>query len=163
MAITKEKKQAITERVSQILDGAETVVFVNFHGLEINDEQGMRAKLKEEGVGYYVAKKTLVKRALAEKNVAGEMPELNGELAIAYSEDQVAPAREVQEFAKTHKDQVSIMGGIFEGEYKNAAAMQEIAAIPGMQELRGMFANVINSPIQGFAIVLSQIAEKKEA
>lgn len=163
MAISKDKKKEITQRVSQIVDDAETVVFVNFHGLPINDEQGMRAKLKEEGVGYYVAKKTLVRRALADKSVEGVLPALDGELAIAYSSDQVAPARGVQEFAKDHKEQVAIMGGIFDGKYKDAAQMQEIASIPGMQELRGMFANVINSPIQGLVIALNQIAEKKEA
>ena len=163
MAISRQKKEEVTQRVSDIVSDAETVVFVNFHKLPIADEQGMRATLKEEGVGYYVAKKTLVKRALEGSDTKGELPALEGELAIAYSTDQVAPAREVQEFAKKHKEQVTILGGIFDGEYKDATAMREIAAIPGMQQLRGMFANVINSPVQGLVMALDQIAKKKEA
>ena len=162
MAVTKEKKQEITKKVNDILANSESVVFVNFHKLPIGDEQAMRNKLKDEGVGYYVARKTLVRRALADTTVAGDLPELEGELAIAYSADAVAPAREVQEFAKAHKEQVAIMGGIFEGAYKSGDEMRVIAAIPGMQTLRGMFVNVINSPIQGLAVALNAIAEKKE-
>lgn len=162
MAITKQKKVEIVEKLGGILNDAQSVVFVRFHGYSIVDEHALRNKLKEEGVGYYVAKKTLVARALDTHSYAGERPPFEGELALAYGVDAVAPAREVASFAKTSDGALSIVGGIFEGTYKSAAEMQEIASIPSLQVLRGMFVNVVNSPIQGMAIVLSEIAKKKE-
>jgi large subunit ribosomal protein L10 len=163
MAITKEKKQAISEKLDSILENAETLAFINFHGLDVVTEEKIRGTLREAGVSYYVAKKTLMKRALDKKSYKGEMPSLDGEVAIVYSDDQVAPAREAYAFAKKEEDPLTLLGGVFEGEYLDKAGITEIAAIPGQQQLYGMFANVINSPIQGLVIALNAIAEKKEA
>lgn len=162
MAITKAKKQEIVAKAENIFSDAESVVFVNFHGLSITDEQAMRNKLKDEGVNYYVAKKRLIGRALDGAKYEGERPAFEGELAVAYSQDPVAPAREVYEFVKKSDGALAIRGGVFEGVYKNAEEMTEIAKIPGLQQLRGMFVNVINSPIQGMVIALQAIADNKQ-
>jgi len=161
MAITREKKKEILGNLKDAVSGASSVVFVNFHGLSVRDTSNLRKKLRDASVSYFVAKKTLTKRALSEEKIEGEIPELEGELAIAYGEDLIAPAREVYEFQKSHKDHVSILGGIFEKSYKNKEEMLEIASIPAPQVLRGMFVNVINSPIQGLAVALNAIAEKR--
>ena len=161
MAITKEKKKDILDSVNTAVKDSTSMVFVNFHGLNVGDTTELRKKLREEGVGYVVAKKTIIKRALETSDVDGEIPPLDGELALAYGEDMIAPARGVHEFSKGHKDNISILGGIFEGKFVDQAAMMEIATIPPVPVLRGMFVNVINSPIQSFVSVLGQIAEKK--
>lgn len=163
MAITREKKAAITDKLKTILDGAATLVFVNFHGLTVGTETDIRSTLREKGVSYYVAKKTLLKRTLADKKYAGDLPELNGELAVVYGEDAVAPAREINEFVKKNKDSLSILGGVFEGAYMDQDEMMSIATIPSLQVLHGQVVNLINSPIQGFVMALDQIAQKKEA
>lgn len=160
MAITKEKKQEILSKLEGIKKSSDSIVFVSFKGLDMGNTTEMRSKLNEEGVGYYVAKKTLMKRAFADA-FEGEMPELEGEIAVAYSEDAIAPAQNIKDFASKWKEQVAIVGGVFQGVYKNQAEMTEIASIPALPVLRGMFLNVINSPIQGLAIALNQIAEKK--
>ncbi len=162
MAIKKDKKVEILNKVKSIFDKDGSTVFVNFHGLSVGDTTELRRGLRDQDVGFTVAKKTLIKRALEGVKVEGEIPSLDGEVAVAYGEDVVAPARGVYEFQKTHKDQISILGGIFEDQYKNKEEMMEIASIPGMQILRGMFVNVINSPIQGLAVALSEIAKSKE-
>lgn len=161
MAITKEKKKEIVVDLENALSSAKSVVFVNFNGLSVASVSTLRRSLRAEKVGYKVAKKTLIKRALNTEKIEGDMPEFPGALAIAYGEDLLAPAREVYEFAKKSEGKLSIIGGIFEGKYKNKEEMITIASIPGLQTLRGMFVNVINSPIQRFAIALGQIAEKK--
>lgn len=164
MAITKEKKQDIVTKVADALGSAASVVFVHFKGLSVADTSAMRKALKEEGIGYYVAKKTLVKRALAEKGYEGTLPELPGELALAWSsEDPTAAARGIYEAGKKHKDSISIMGGVYESRFLDASGMTAIATIPPLPVLRGMFVNVINSPIQGMVIALDQIAQKKTA
>ena len=162
MAITKDKKKAISEKLTNILDKAESLVFLNFHGLGVTTEEEVRGALREAGVGYYVAKKTLVKRALDAKGYKGELPELNGELALIHGDDLVAPAREINEFVKKNKEVLSIMGGVFEGRYMSASEMLEIANIPSQQTLYAQVVNIINSPIQGVVMALSEIAKNKE-
>jgi len=162
MALTKDKKAEVLANIEQALDEAASVVFVHAKGLPVAETQAMRNKLREEDVRYYVAKKTLIKRALDAKGYEGEQPALEGELSLVWGEDLVTPAREVQEFVQSTKDKVAIVGGIFEGRYMSAAEMTEIASIPGMLTLRAQFVNVINSPIQGLVMSLDQIAKKKD-
>lgn len=162
MAITKAKKEEILSKLDTIKKNSETLVFVGFNGLSVGDSTLMRRQLRGEGVGYFVAKKTLIRRALT-GTYAGEIPALEGEVAVAYSTDMIVPAQQVREFEKKFKDHVAILGGVFEGAYKTKEEMTEIASIPSMQVLRGMFVNVINSPIQGLVLGLSAIAERKNA
>ena len=163
MAITKEKKEKVCKKIESIVKDFPTVVFVNFHGLNVTDTTQLKSSLREEDSFYTVTKKTLAKRILQDSPVKGEIPELEGELALAYSSDQIAPARGVYEFQKKHKDNISILGGIFEGMYVDKDKMSSIAQIPSMLTLRAQFVNLINSPIQGLVIALNGIADKKEA
>jgi len=110
-----------------------------------------------------VTKKTLVRRVLDDSKIEGDIPELEGELAVAWGEE-TAPARGIYDFAKSLKGDdkpLSLVGGVFEGKYLDAAGINEIASIPGLDVLRGMFVNIINSPIAGLAVVLNQVAEKR--
>ena len=163
MALTKQQKRDVFAKVQHAFDEAGSVVFVHAKGLPVGETQGMRRKLRDEGVSYYVAKKSLIKRALEAKGYEGAQPELEGELALAWGENLVAPAREVQEFVTSTVGKVTILGGIFEGRYMSATEMSDIASIPSQQTLYAQFVNIINSPIQGFVMSLNQIAEKKEA
>jgi ribosomal protein L10 len=113
MAITKAKKVDILGKVEEALKDAVSLVFVNFKGLSVADTSAMRKALKAEGVGYYVAKKTLVKRALQNAGYEGSMPEMEGELALAWSKDATAAARSIWEAGKTYKDTIFIRGGVF--------------------------------------------------
>ncbi len=160
MAITKAKKADILSKLETIKKDSDSIVFVNFKGVTVSDTSAMRKALREAGVGYFVAKKTLSKRAFGDA-FTGEMPELNGEIAVAYSADAIAPAQNVKDFAKKYKEAISIAGGVFQGAYKNKAEMTEIASIPPLQVLRGMFAQLLNSPRQRFAVVLSKVGETK--
>lgn len=161
MAITKAKKQDIVAKIENALKDAVSVVFVCFNKISVADASAMRKSLKGEGVGYYVAKKSLLKRVLKGKGYEGTLPELSGEVAVAWSDsDATSPARGIYEHGKKHEG-VSILGGVFEGAYADAVKMTAIATIPPLPVLRGMFVNVINSPIQGLVIALDQIREKK--
>ena len=159
--LTKEKKKEIILDLSKALEDSKSVVFVNFHGLSVADSNALRRAIKKEGVKFKVVRKTLIKIVLNSVKIAGEMPKLDGELALAFGNDLVAPARGVYEFQKKLDKKVKIMGGIFEGKYMSLSEMTEIASIPTLDVLRGMFVNIINSPIQRFAVALNQIAEVK--
>ena len=139
---------------------AESLVFVNFKGINVADETKLRRSLRDQGVSYKVSRKTLLRRAL-EGKAEGEIPELPGEVAVAFSKDATAGAREVYNFQKTHQGLLDIIGGIFEGKFIGREKMMEIAMIPSREVLYAQFVNLINSPIQRFAVVLDQIAKQK--
>ncbi len=161
MAISREQKEQISAKLDDALK-SKTTVFVRFQGIGVEDKNVLRKALKEYGVTYMVAKKTLLKRAMDASGVEGEQPDLgDGMVAIAFGDDQMAPAREVFQFGKERKDQIEIIGGIFEGKFKSKEEMMEIATIPDLTTLRGMFANLLQSPLQRFAVVLNQVAGKK--
>lgn len=167
MARTKIEKKEIIKKVEDILKDTESLVFVNFHALKVGDATAIRRKLRAEGVSFFVAKKTLTRKALENgtgkngKKVEGMIPELPGELGLAYGKDMIAPAREVYEFQKKFKDSIAIVGGVFEGKFMTKEEMLAIALIPSEKTLHAMFVNVINSPVQGFVMALDQIAKKK--
>lgn len=162
MAITRDKKQTILSKLDGVKTDAASIVFVKFNGMAVTDSTKMRADLRDQGVGYYVAKKTLMKRAF-DGQFEGELPALEGEIALAYSADAIAPAQSIKEYTTKYKNNLAIVGGVFQGVYKNAEEMTEIASIPALPVLRGMFVNVINSPIQGLVLGLNAIAGKKSA
>lgn len=162
MAITKERKKEIIAKLEKAIADSKSMVFVGFNKLLVKDASEMRRALKKENIGYTVAKKSLFKKVLEETKVKGEVPTIEGELALAFGDDLIAPARGVYDFQKKLEGKVSIIGGIFDGEYKSKEEMLSIATIPSLQTLRGMFVNIINSPIQRFTVVLGQVAGKKQ-
>lgn len=161
MAINKAKKGEIVDKLTGAFEKAKSLVFVNFKGLTVGNTTAMRSNLRKEGVSYSVAKKTLTDRALDTQKYEGEKPALEGELAVAWGEDLVTPAREVYAFVKKFPENLKILGGVFEGRYMSKSEIEGIATIPATPVLRGMFVNIINSPIQRFAIALGEIAKKK--
>jgi len=159
MAITKQKKAEIVEKIQTVASKAKTLVFANFKGLTVAEQNEMRKALRAQEIGYTVAKKSLMRRGLEAAKFEGSFPELEGEIALAYGEDELAPARELAVFVKKFGDHLSFAGGIFGGKYVGKDEISAIAAIPGMDALRGMFAQLINSPRQRFAVVLSKVAD----
>ena len=142
------------------IKGSLSLVFVNFHGLKVSDETILRRSLRDQGVSYKVSRKTLLKRAL-EGKAEGEIPELSGEVAIAYSGDAIASPREVYNFQKTHKGMLNILGGIFEGKFVNDAYMMELATIPSKEVLLSKIAFLFKSPMQRLALAMNEVAKKK--
>ena len=161
MAISKQKKGEIVTKLGKAVKDAKSLVFVNFHGLKVSDSTNLRRELKKEGVNYQFSKKTLTKIVLDKEKFEGTQPELPGELAMAWGEDLVAPARGIYNFVKKFPEGLKILGGVFEGRYMSAGEMTEIASIPTLDVLRGKFVNIINSPIQRLVIALSEVAKKK--
>jgi len=162
MAITRQKKEEIVAKVSDITKSAKTLVFAAFKGLTVAEQNEMRKAFRAIDVGYTVAKKTLLLRALDSAKYEGTAPVLEGEIALAYGADELAPAREMATFVKKFGDHLSFAGGVFGGKFVSRDEIVSIAAIPGMETLRAMFAQIINSPRQRFAVVLDQVAQKKQ-
>lgn len=165
---TRQQKVELVEKLANGIKDSITTVIVHFKGVNIGEETMMRRELRASGVKYTVAKKTLIKRALEKLGHSIDEVPMEGEIAIAHGggEDSTLAARLMHgygtKFLDTKKEnKISILGGIFEGKLVGQQMMREIATIPSMEALRGMFANVINSPRSRFAIVLSEVAKTK--
>lgn len=175
--LQKSKKEEMIKELEGVIKKSESLVFVNFHGLKVSDETILRRDLRKEGVGYKVSRKTLLARALKGK-AEGEVPELAGEVAIAYlptkalategskptspvGRDATTTPREIYNFQKTHKGIINILGGIFEGKFIDGVKMIELAMIPSREVLLSKLAFLLKSPIQRLAIAVGEVAKKK--
>jgi len=155
MALKKEQKAEIIESVKEKIAEAKSLVFVNFRGLDVAAATALRRMLKEQGVGYTVVKKTLLRRALP------EMPALDGEVAIAYGADLFLPVKGIYEFQQKIKEGIKILGGIFGGEFKPAGEMIKIAQIPSREVLYGQLLGLLVFPFQSLVVALNQISKNK--
>ena len=158
-----ELKQPIVAEISQLLDGAQSAVAVDYRGLTVEQDTRLRKQLREAGVSYKVYKNTMIRFAAKGKPFEAMDADLEGPTALAVSKtDATAPARILAEFAKT-ANKLELKGGVVEGTYYDAKGMQVIATIPSREVLLGKLLGSIQSPISNLARVLNQIAEAKEA
>jgi large subunit ribosomal protein L10 len=158
--LQKSKKEEMIKDLEGVIKNSESLVFVNFHGLKVSDETVLRKNLRDQGVNYKVSRKTLLARALKGK-AEGEIPELAGEVAIAYSKDAISSPREVYNFQKTHKGALNILGGIFGGKFVDSAYMIELGNLPSREVLLSKIAFLLKSPMQRLALAVNEVAKKK--
>ena len=130
-----ELKQPIVQEIADQIDGAQSVVVVDYRGLTVSEDTQLRKELREAGVSYKVYKNTLMNFAFKGTDFEALAPVLEGPNAIAISkEDATAPARILAKFAKT-APALEIKAGVVEGDYYDAAGMQTIASVPSRQDL----------------------------
>lgn len=164
MALTKDQKTAQLVELKDKMGKSQSIIFAHYIGMTVSDVSDLRSQLKKENAEMKVAKKTLMQLAAKELN----MPEIqdnaiDGPVACIFSyEDPLSGAQIAFKFAKTHP-QVELIGGVFEGKIMTKEEAVRLAKIPGKQQLLGMFAAMINSPLTSFARGLSELAKQKEA
>jgi len=156
-----EIKQPIVDEIKKNVEGAVSIVVVDYRGLTVEQDTRLRKEFREAGIIYKVYKNTLIKRAVEGTDFAQLNGDLEGPTAIAIAkQDATAPARIIAKFAKT-APALEIKAGVIEANYYDAAAMQVIASIPSREELISKLLGSIQSPITNFARVINQIAEQK--
>ena len=154
-----ELKQPIVQEISEAINGAASVVVVDYRGLTVAEDTELRKKLRAEGITYKVYKNTLVSRAVEGTEFESLREVLEGPSAFAISaDDATAPARVLAEFAKK-APKLEIKAGVVEGAYYDANGMKEISSIPSRDILLGRLFGSMQSPITNLARVLNQIAE----
>jgi len=118
-----ELKQPIVQEIADQIDGAQSVVVVDYRGLTVSEDTQLRKELREAGVSYKVYKNTLMNFAFKGTDFEALAPVLEGPNAIAISkEDATAPARILAKFAKT-APALEIKAGVVEGDYYDAAGI----------------------------------------
>ncbi|MDF2887135.1 MAG: ribosomal protein [Lacrimispora sp.] len=158
-----ELKQPVVSEIKELLEGAETAVVVDYRGITVAQDTDLRKKLREAGISYKVYKNTMIRFAAEGTVFEALAPVLEGPTAIAVSKtDATAPARILAEFAKK-APALEIKGGVVEGVFYDAKAMEMISNIPSREILLGRLLGSIQSPITNFARVLKQIADGQGA
>ena len=156
-----ELKAPIVEEIKANLEGAKSVVLVDYLGLTVEQDTNLRRAAREAGLIYKVYKNTMVKRAIEGTEFADIAKDLEGPTAVAISkEDATAPARVVANFAKT-APKLEMKSGIVEGTYYDAEGIKAISQIPSREELLSRLLGSLQSPITNLARVINQVAEQK--
>ena len=154
-----ELKKPVIDEISNVIADADGVVLVNYSGLTVAQDTGLRRTLREAGIAYKVYKNTMMNFAFQGTPCEELCKHLEGTNALAVSKDDAtAPARVLAAFAKKNP-KLELVAGVVEGNYYDAAGVQALSAIPSRRELLGKLLGSIQSPIANFARVLKQIAE----
>ena len=157
MALTKEQKQKQIKALKEKVSKQKSVIFVDFSKVPSKDMFGLRRALKEAGCNLKIAKKTLVRIAFGQSNISfwNKMKaSIPGQLALVFGiEDEIAPARISNKFAKDHES-FKILGGIFENRFIEKDKVLALANLPSREELLQKAVGSIASPMSGFMNVL---------
>lgn len=157
-----EAKQAVVQEIADKFKSAASVVVVDYRGLTVSQVTELRKQLREAGVEFKVYKNTLVRRATVETGYEELNEVLTGPNAIAFSsEDVVAPARIINNFAKEN-EQLEIKAGLIEGAYASVEEVKALAELPSREGLLSMLLSVLQAPMRNLALVTKALAEQKE-
>ncbi len=169
----RAQKEKTVEELGQIFESSGVVVVSRYAGLTVAEMQDLRAKMREAGGSVRVAKNKLAKIALEGKANASIADLLNGMTVFAYSEDPVAAAKVVQDYAKGN-DKLVILGGAMGETELDPAGVKAVAAMPSRDELiasivgciaapAANIAGAIGAPASNIASILSTIEDKAAA
>jgi large subunit ribosomal protein L10 len=159
----REEKVTVVNEIAEKLQNAKSTIIADYRGLTVAEVTELRKNLRDAGIEFKVLKNTMTRRAADQVNLSDVNEYLTGPNAIAFSyDDVVAPAKILNDFAKTHKA-LELKGGIIEGRVISTSEVQALAELPSREGLLSMLANVLQAPIRNFAYAVKQIAEKQEA
>ena len=161
MGLNLDDKKAVVAEVSAQVANAQTIAVAEYRGIAVGDLTVLRAKAREAGVYLRVLKNTLVRRAIADTPFAGLSDQLVGPLIYSVSEDPVAAARVLNDFAKGN-DKLVIKAGSYAGNVLDVEAVKALASIPSRDELLAKLLGVMQAPVTGFACTLAALAKQRE-
>lgn len=162
MSSAIEQKKVLVEEITNKLKNSVTAVVVDYRGLNVAEVTELRKQLREAGVEFKVYKNTLTRRAAEAAGLSELSGVLTGPNAIAFSsEDAVAPAKIINEFAKTH-EALEIKAGVIEGTIATAEDVKALAELPSREGLLSMLLSVLQAPMRNFALAVKAVAEQKE-
>ena len=155
-----EAKQAVVAQLKEKVESSVSGVLVDYKGITAEADTKLRKELREAGVEYSVIKNTLLKRAIAGTELEGMSAVLEGTTAMAVaSEDQIAPARILNKFAKDSNGKFVIKFGFMDGKVMTPAEIAAIADLPNKEGVIQMLLSVLVSGPRGLAIAINEIAK----
>ena len=160
MSLNRSEKEAVINEVTQLAAKAQTLVMAEYRGITVADLTELRSKARSNGVSLSVLKNTLARRAVAGTSFESGADQMTGPLIYGFSEDAVAAARVVADFAKTN-DKLVIRGGVYDGKALDVNGVKQLASIPSKEVLLSQLCGLLMAPMSRSARVLAALAEKK--
>ncbi|WP_269760712.1 50S ribosomal protein L10 [Streptococcus dysgalactiae] len=156
------KKAEQVELIAEKMKAAASIVVVDSRGLTVDQDTVLRRSLRESSVEFKVIKNSILTRA-AEKAGLDELKDVFvGPSAVAFSnEDVIAPAKVINDFAKT-ADALEIKGGAIEGAVSSKEEIQALATLPNREGMLSMLLSVLQAPVRNVAYAVKAVAENKE-
>jgi large subunit ribosomal protein L10 len=159
--VNRSEKESLVSSLREDLQKSGLVVVTRQVGLTVGEVSDLRQKMRDSGAAYKVVKNTLARLIVADTPYASLTEFLSGPTALAFSQDPVAAAKVAVKFSETN-DKLEVVGGSLGSQVLNKQAVQALAKLPSIDELRGMLIGVISAPASKIARVIqapaSQIA-----
>jgi large subunit ribosomal protein L10 len=156
-------KDAQLGEIRARFDKMSAAVFLDFKGMTVENVTKLRAEFRKAGVEYKVVKNTLIRHALKDKPFKGKLDDvLIGMTGIAWSyEDPSAAAKVVKAFKKDAAgEKLQVKAGLIDGSVLDGKAVEDqLAAMPGKNELRATLLATLQAPLQSFVALLAAPAQ----
>jgi large subunit ribosomal protein L10 len=144
----REQKVEQVDLLIEKLKKAKVAVLTDYRGLKVNQIQELRGKLRTANVEYRVVKNTLARRAAESAGYKALESELKGPIAIAFGYDDLSlPPRLINEFVRTTRLKVEIVGGLVEGRVFDRDQIKQLADLPSREVLLAQLLGTLQSPV----------------
>ena len=154
---TLKAKEAAVSEIQEKMQQAQSVVFVDYRGLTVEEVTNLRCKMRDAGVDYKVIKNTMIQRAADKEGIEGLNSILEGPTAVAFGmKDPVSPAKILVDFAKDTK-KTEIKGGVLDGKTIDVDGVKYLASLPSKEELLAKMMGSLNAPVTGLVMALSGV------
>lgn len=160
MSLNRTEKAAVVTDVAAQVARSQTLALAEYRGLTVEHLNALRRQARDKGVYLHVLKNTLARRAVAGTPFEVAAESMVGPLIYGFSEDAVAAAKVIADFAKGN-DKLVVKAGAYAGKALSADGVKALASIPSKEVLLAQLAGLLKSPIQRTAGVLAALAEKK--
>lgn len=159
MSLNRKEKAVVIDEVAGQLASAQAVVIAEYRGLDVASVTVLRKQARESGVYLRVLKNTLVRRAVTDTPFAELSDQLVGPLMYAVSDDPVAAAKIMSNFAKDNPSLV-IKGGAMPNSLLDEAGVKALASMPSREELLAKLLGTMQAPIATFVRTLNEVPTK---
>lgn len=160
MSLNRTEKAAVVTDVAAQVARSQTLALAEYRGLTVEHLNNLRKQARDKGVYLHVLKNSLARRAVAGTPFEVASEAMVGPLIYSFSEDAVAAAKVIADFAKGN-DKLIVKAGAYAGKSLNAEGVKALASIPSKEVLLAQLAGLLMSPISRTARVLAALAEKK--
>ncbi|MEX8496380.1 MAG: 50S ribosomal protein L10 [Leptothrix ochracea] len=162
MSLNRNEKAAVIAEVSAQVARAQTLAIAEYRGLTVADLNKLRVTARAQGVYLHVLKNTLARRAVAGTPFEAAAEHMVGPLIYGFSEDAIAAAKVIADFAKTN-DKLIIKAGAYGGKALDAEGVKALASVPSKEVLLAQLLGLLQTPISSLARVLAEVANKQGA
>jgi large subunit ribosomal protein L10 len=160
LSLNRNEKQTVVTDVAAQVARSQTLALAEYRGLTVENLNALRRQARERGVYLHVVKNTLARRAVAGTPFEVAQGAMVGPLIYGFSEDAVAAAKVLADFAKTN-DKLIVKGGAYAGKALDANGVKALASIPSKEVLLSQLLGLMQSPVSRMARVLAALAEQR--